>query len=181
VQHEVEARGFAVLRKAVPPAAVESVLRHIHLDLVRNGLDAETLGGWLWGAHRFPHLRWDPEIVELASYLPESLREGEMCDPQILLQPPDDCGDVVLESHVDREPEWAQGRRYLRILGVPLSPAHSENGGLQVWPFGSSEPLALTVEPGDVVVMHPSLPHASGLNREGGIRYAIYFRYLEPR
>ena len=31
----------------------------------------------------------------------------------------------------------------------------------------------------DVIVMHPKLPHSSGLNREGRIRYAVYFRYLE--
>jgi len=179
VQHEVEARGFAVLRKAVPPAAVESVLRHIHLDLVRNGLDAETLGGWLWGAHWFPHLRWDPEIVELASYLPESLREGEMCDPQILLQPPDADGDQEITSHVDQEPDWAEGRRYRAIVGFALTPAHEGNGGLIVWPFDTDEPEPLELETGDAVVMHPRLPHSSGLNREGAIRYAVYFRFVE--
>jgi ectoine hydroxylase-related dioxygenase (phytanoyl-CoA dioxygenase family) len=39
--------------------------------------------------------------------------------------------------------------------------------------------VALELEPGDVVVMHPQLPHASGLNREGAIRYAVYFRFLQ--
>ena len=28
--------------------------------------------------------------------------------------------------------------------------------------------------------MHPELPHASGYNREGAIRYAAYFRFLNP-
>jgi hypothetical protein len=28
--------------------------------------------------------------------------------------------------------------------------------------------------------MHPKLPHSSGLNREGAIRYAVYLRFLEP-
>jgi hypothetical protein len=30
-----------------------------------------------------------------------------------------------------------------------------------------------------VLVMDPRLPHASGYNRTGGIRYCAYFRYLE--
>jgi hypothetical protein len=28
--------------------------------------------------------------------------------------------------------------------------------------------------------MDPRLPHASGYNRTGGIRYCVYFRFLEP-
>jgi hypothetical protein len=173
-------RGYAVLRAVIPRFAIEDALRHIHLDVVRSGLPAETLGEWLWSAHWFPHLKWDAPIVSLLEHVPPELRTGQPCDPQILLQPPDDCGDVPLESHVDREPDWAAGRRYVRILGVPLTPAHRENGGLQVWPFGSDRPEALALEPGDLVVMHPDLPHTSGVNREGAIRYAVYFRFLEP-
>src|SRR3954463_11132889 len=92
--------GYAVLRNRVPTAAVDAALRHIHLDLVRRGLDAQTLGGWLWSAHWFPHLKWDPPVAGLASFLPEELRDGERCDPQIVIQPPDDCEDVALSSHV---------------------------------------------------------------------------------
>jgi hypothetical protein len=29
--------------------------------------------------------------------------------------------------------------------------------------------------------LDPELPHSSGINRTGGIRYAVYFRFLEPR
>lgn len=172
-------RGYAILRDAVPREAVERALRHLHLDLVRNGLPADRLGEWLWAAHWFPDLKWDEPVVALASHLPVELREGTMCDPQILLQPPDDCDDVELVSHVDREPEWAEGRRYLRIAGVALSAAGPEDGGLVVWPFDAEEPEPLELEPGDVLVMHPQLPHASGLNRGGRIRYAVYFRFLE--
>jgi hypothetical protein len=172
--------GYVVLRGAVPPDAVDRALRHLHLDVVRNGLPAETLGAWLWSAHWFPHLKWDEPIVALAGHLPEELREGEACDPQILLQPPDDCEDMPIEAHVDEEPDWAGGRSYARIVGVALSAARRESGNLVVWPFGGGEPEALEVEPGDVIVMHPKLPHSSGLNREGRIRYAVYFRYLEP-
>jgi len=175
----VVARGYAVLRGAVPAEAVEGALRHLHHDLVRNGLPADVLGSWLWSAHWFPHLRWDPAIVALAWHLPEQLRLGEMCDPQILLQPPDDGDDQPLEPHVDEEPAWASGRGYRTIVGVALTPAHERNGGLVVWPYDSGDPEPLDLEAGDAVVMHPRLPHSSGLNREGAIRYAVYFRFLE--
>jgi hypothetical protein len=172
-------RGYAVLRGAVPPEVVERALRHLHLRLVRDGLPAERLGEWLWAAHWFPELKWDEPVVSLAAHLPAELREGAMCDPQILLQPPDDCDDVELVSHVDSEPDWAGGRRYLRIAGVALSAAGPEDGGLVVWPFDAAGPEPLELDAGDVVVMHPQLPHASGLNRGGRSRYAVYFRYLE--
>jgi Phytanoyl-CoA dioxygenase (PhyH) len=180
LQLSLAARGYLVLRDAVPREACERALRHIHLDLVRNGLPAETLGEWLWGVHWFPHLKWDPPILELASYLPAELTRGEMCDPQILLQPPDKAEPQPLVSHVDQTPEWANGRPYIAIAGVALSPAHATNGGLVVWPFDSDEPEPTELDVGDVVVMHPQLPHASGYNREGAIRYAVYFRFLEP-
>jgi hypothetical protein len=176
----VEERGYAVLRRVIPRDAVEAALRHLHLDVVRRGLPSETIGPWLWSAHWFPHLRWDPPIVALAEYLPDELREGELCDPQIVLQPPEEGGDEPLVPHLDQEPDWADGRSYRRIVGVALTGAHAANGGLTVWPFGSEQKV-LQLDPGDVVVMHPRLPHSSGFNREGGIRYAVYFRFLEPR
>jgi hypothetical protein len=171
-------RGYAVLRQLIPQDAVEAALRHLHLDVVRRGLPAETLGSWLWSADWFPHLKWDPPIVALASHLPVELRQGELCDPQILLQPPDDCDDQPLNSHIDQEPKWAEGRRYRIIAGAPLTPSRATNGGLVVWPFDGRRE-ALELNPGDVIVMHPNLPHSSGLNREGAIRYAVYFRFLE--
>jgi hypothetical protein len=174
----VASRGFEVLRSAVSDEAVDRALRHLHLDLVRNGAPAETLGRWIWSSHWFPHLKWDDEIVSLLEDLPPSLREGELCDPQIVVQPPDDCADVELESHVDREPEWADGRPYLRIVGIALSVNRRANGGLVVWPLDGGEPEALELAPGDVIVMDPQLAHASGLNREGALRYIAYFRFL---
>jgi hypothetical protein len=175
---EVGARGYAVVRELIPPQAIDAALRHIHLDLVTRGLPPETVGRW--SAHWFPHLKWDPPIVALAWHLPDELREGEMCDPQILLHPPDENGEQLLLPHTDQEPEWANGRRYRAIVGVALTPARAGNGGLIVWPFDAEdEPEPLDLAAGDVVVMHPRLPHSSGLNREGAIRYAVYFRFLE--
>lgn len=176
-----EPSGYEILRGALPLEAVERALRHVHLDLVQRGAPAETIGQWLWQAQWFPHLRWDPEIVSLLDHLPERLREGELCDPQIMLQPPDSCEDVVLEPHVDREPDWAEGRRYCRIVGIALSPSRRSNGGLVVWPLDGRGPEPVDLEPGDAVVMDPALPHTSGLNRDGAIRYATYFRFLTPK
>ena len=181
LEYQLQLEGYAILRRAVPPEAVQRALRHLHIDLVRRGLPADELGAWLWSSHWFPHLKWDEPIVSLIDHLPEQLREGELCDPQIVLQPPDDCEPQELVPHVDREPEWAGGRRYLRIVGVALTAAHAANGGLVVWPFHSRDgrTVALELEPGDVVVFDPRLPHASGFNLEGGMRTAVYFRFLE--
>ena len=175
------ATGYEILRGAVPRAAVERALRHIHLDLVRNGLPVDTLGNWLWSTHWFPHLKWDEEILGLLEPVPARLRVGELCDPQIILHPPDSAVDHPLSPHVDQEPDWADGRPYRTILGIALTRGHAANGGLIVWPLTGADPEPVELEPGDVVVMDPSLPHTSGLNREGAIRYTVYFRYLEPK
>jgi hypothetical protein len=177
---ELNDRGFAVLRKQVPQDALDRALRHIHLDIAERGLPPEELSSWLWSAHWFPHLKWNEEIVALLEHLPPELRDGELCDPQIVLQLPDAADEITLESHTDQEPDWADGRHYRRIVGVALGPNRSTNGGLQVWPLDGGDPVPVELDAGDVVVMSPSLPHTSGLNREGGIRYAAYFRYLDP-
>jgi hypothetical protein len=172
-------KGYDILRGAVPPETIERVLRHVHLDIVRHGLPQEWLSQWLWSAHWFPHLKWDEEIVAVLEHLPPELREGELCDPQLVLQMPDEAEDVELEPHVDREPDWANGRHYRRILGVAVTRNEPANGGLTVWPLDGGDPEALALDAGDVLVMDPQLPHASGLNRTGMIRYALYFRLLD--
>ena len=177
---DIAQRGYDVLRGAVPAAAVDRALRHIHLDVVQRGIPPEWLNEWVWSAHWFPHLKWDAEIVSLLDHLPGWLRDGELCDPQIVVQPPD-AGEHALEPHVDEVPEWAAGRSYERILGIALTRADRRNGGLVVWPLDGGEPEAPALEPGDVIVMHPDAPHTSGLNRVGTMRYAVYFRFLEPR
>jgi ectoine hydroxylase-related dioxygenase (phytanoyl-CoA dioxygenase family) len=171
-------KGYEVLRGVVPEAARDAVLRHIHRDVVSRGLPPERLNEWLWSTHWFPHLKWDPQVLALLQHVPEPLRDGELCDPQILLQMPDEGDEIELTSHVDRVPDWAGGRRYVRIVGVALTPCDRRTGGLVVWPLdgGACEPVDL--EPGDVLVMDPRLPHSSGYNHTGGIRYCVYFRFL---
>jgi hypothetical protein len=172
--------GFAVLRRIVPRESIDTALRHIHKDVMTRGLPQEWISEWEWQTKNwFPHLRWDDEIVQLSSHLPESLRAGWPCPPQILLGFPDVGERAELTPHVDDPPEWAH-KPYAPICGIALTPANERTGGLVVWPFSHrDEPIHLDLDAGDVVVMDPKLQHAGGFNSTGEIRYAVYFRYVE--
>jgi hypothetical protein len=172
-------KGYEVLRGAVPESARDAVLRRIHRYVVSHGLPPEWLAEWLWNAHWFPQLKWEPEVVGLLDHLPDRLRDGELCDPQILLHLPDEGDEFELTSHVDRVPDWADSRPYLRIVGVALSPNDRRNGGLVVWPLDGAKREPVDLVPGDVLVMDPQLPHSSSYNHTGNIRYCVYFRFLE--
>lgn len=169
---------YEVARGAMPLDLVDDALRLLHLDLLTRGASAEELGSWLWGAHWFPHLNYHETITALAEALPAAWRTGERCDPQILLQFPHAGPEPEITFHVDQEPEWAAGRRYERIVGVPLSAWTRDNGGLLVKP--GDEIVAVEVEPGDVLMMTAGLPHSGGVNRTGAVRYGVYFRFLGP-
>jgi ectoine hydroxylase-related dioxygenase (phytanoyl-CoA dioxygenase family) len=181
ITEALQREGFAVLRRLVPRDAIDVALRHLHADVLTRGLPQEWISDWQWVSKNwFPHLRWDREIVQLSEYLPESLRDGWPCEPQILLAFPDTGDPWELTPHVDAPPEWAGGKGYRSICGVALTPSHARNGGLVVWPFNDGgRPYEATLEPGDVIVMHPQLPHTAGFNATAEIRYAIYFRYVE--
>jgi hypothetical protein len=166
-----------ILRGRVPAQLIEDALRLLHLDLLERGASAAELGGWLWGTHWFPHLNWRDEITRLARALPEDWQTGSMCDPQILLQFPHVGPDPEITFHTDSEPEWANGRRYMRIVGVPLSPWREENGGLIVRLDGAT--AAPQLDPGDAILLPPDLLHSGGVNRTGAIRYGVYFRWVE--
>jgi hypothetical protein len=168
-----------VRRGVVPLDRIDDALRLLHLDLLERGASADELSSWLWGAHWFPHLRYDDRIVELARSLPGDWRSGTFCDPQVLLQFPHVGPEPEIKFHLDQEPEWASGTRYARVVGVPLSRWTRENGGLLVQSDGGPVPVEL--DPGDAVMMTPDLPHSGGINRTGSIRYGIYFRWLADR
>jgi hypothetical protein len=168
---------FRVGRGLVPPRLIDDALRLLHLDLLERGATAEMLAEWLWGAHWFPHLRHHPAVVALAEALPPAWRTGTLCDPQILLQFPHAGPEPEITFHIDEEPHWARDRRYLRIIGVPLSPWRRCNGGLLV--KRRDETVAVELDPGDAVMMTPDLPHSAGLNRTGSVRYGVYFRWLD--
>ncbi|HEY2321160.1 MAG TPA: hypothetical protein VGH67_22820 [Solirubrobacteraceae bacterium] len=168
---------YEVRRRVIDPGLIDDALRTIHLDLLSRGASAEELSQWLWGAHWFPHLNYEPQILALAEALPDDWRIGERCDPQILLQFPHVGPVPGVTFHLDQEPAWADGKRYRRIVGVPLSRWSRDNGGLLVKHGGHAEPVELV--PGDVVAMSPDLPHSGGINTTGTVRYGIYFRWLE--
>lgn len=174
---EPVATGVEIRRAVVPEELVDAALRLLHLDLITRGASAEELGAWLWAVHWFPHLRDDPRITALAQALPAAWRTGEICEPQILLQFPHSGPEPEITFHLDHEPDWAQGRRYERIVGIALSRWDRENGGLLIRRDGRP-PLAVELDPGDAVMMKPDVWHSAGINRTGSIRYAVYFRWL---
>jgi ectoine hydroxylase-related dioxygenase (phytanoyl-CoA dioxygenase family) len=178
MQQRAAGTEYRVGRGLVPLEVVDAALRLLHLDLLERGASAETLAEWLWQAHWFPHLSHHPAVVALADALPPDWRAGTLCDPQILLQFPHFGPDPEITFHVDEEPHWAQERRYARIVGVALSPWRRENGGLLV--KRADETLPVELDPGDAVMMTPDLPHSGGVNRTGGVRYGVYFRWLDP-
>lgn len=169
---------YEIRRGAVDPDLVEDALRLLHLDLLTRGASAGQLSEWLWGAHWFPHLNYDPRITALAEALPPDWQTGTRCDPQILLQFPHVGEPPEITFHLDQEPPWAEDRRYRRIVGVALSRWTRASGGLLVQP-GDGEVVAIELEPGDAVMMMPDLRHSGGVNTTGQIRYGAYFRWLD--
>jgi hypothetical protein len=121
---------FEVRRGVLDPALIDGALRTLHLDLLSRGASAEQLSDWLWGAHWFPHLNYEPQIIALAEALPQEWCRGERCDPQILLQFPHVGPVPEITFHLDEEPAWADGKRYRLIVGVPLSRWSREMGPL---------------------------------------------------
>lgn len=170
---------YEVKRRIVPAELVDGALRVLHLDLLRRGASAEEMGGWLWGAHWFPHLVYEPAIAALAEALPAQWRTGVRCDPQILLQFPHVGPVPEITFHTDEEPAWAEGRRYRRIVGVALSRWHRDNGALLVKRGDQVE--AVELEPGDAVALAPDLLHSGGINLTGSVRYGVYFRWIDER
>lgn len=167
---------YRIERGAIAGELVEDALRALHLDLLSRGADPPELGQWLWSAHWFPHLRAAPAIEALRAALPAGWQTGIPCEPQILLQFPHVGPDPEISFHLDAEPAWAQGRRYLRIVGVALSPWRKDNGGLLV--RSGAAVTAVELDPGDAVCMATDLWHSGGVNHTGHIRYGVYFRWL---
>jgi ectoine hydroxylase-related dioxygenase (phytanoyl-CoA dioxygenase family) len=43
----------------------------------------------------------------------------------------------------------------------------------------ADETIAVELDPGDAVMMTPDLPHSGGVNHTGGVRYGVYFRWVQ--
>ena len=175
---EFEESGYAILRKVIPKESIDAAVRLIYKDLFDLGISSREIVWWRDDACWFPHLRWHYEIHQLARYIPTEYRQGEACDPQILLAPPDEPKQYELTPHIDEPPKWATNG-YESIVGIPLTPHNREQGGVQIWPF-DDEPFIPRLEPGDCIVLHSKLPHCGVPNLQGGVRMAVYFRFLEP-
>ncbi len=185
VRDALDNDGYIALRQLVEARRVDRALRVLNLAVVHHGLAPHEIQQWTTTTY-FPHLRWEPDILELRRPLEELLPaepEEQWADPQLLLRFPDEGDSWPLTPHVDGVPDWASDRDYRFIAGVALTPSRRQDGCLAVWPgsqAGStvSSPRLVELDPGDVVIMHPDLRHSSTLNRSGSVRYAVYFRRL---
>jgi hypothetical protein len=174
------------LPEAVMPARVEAAMRRLLMELRWHGLTPQQAEEWSDGTF-FPHLRWEPEIWATLPDVAAELfgwREGDdWAEPQLVMRFPDAEQQWRMQPHVDRLPEWATGRTYRGITGVALTAATARDGAPYVWPGShrgaDSEPMPLTLSPGDALFMHPQLRHSGGLNLGATIRTAIYFRLLK--
>lgn len=155
----------------------DAVMRAMLLDLAATGLSSREIAWWTSAACWFPHLRDHAAVRALADALPADLRAGTPCEPQLLWSLPEEF-DGEPWPHVDQPPPWAEGRRYLRIVGVALTPWTAANGAPLM--HAADGVRAAEMEAGDVLVMAPELPHTRGVNRSGQLRAAAYFRFLEP-
>ena len=181
----LEQDGYVVLRQAVPPAAVSTALRRLHLAIRREGLTPEQVEQWQYGTF-FPHLRWEPEIwgalPEVAAELLGWQQGDDWAEPQIVLRFPDEEQAWLVAPHVDELPAWAVGRRYRGIAGVALTDVGPQDGPVCVWPGSqigrATQPVPVLLAAGDVLLMHPRLGHSGTLNCGGRVRIAVYFRLL---
>lgn len=175
---KLETQGYVILRNVIPKHAIDAAVRLIHKDLFDYGISSREIVWWRDNACWFPHLRGDYRILMLSDSFSEYFSTDGMCEPQILLAPPAESKEYEIEPHIDEPPAWAGQRQYRTIVGVPLTPHNEKQGGVQVWPF-DGEPVIPELEPCDVLVMHPKLPHCGVPNLNGGVRMAVYFRFLE--
>ena len=183
-----ERDGYLVIRSAVGPQAVDAALRMLNLALRRRGVSAEEIDECQESTF-FPDLCTEPQVWALlpagAAPLLGSGEGDEWTEPQLLMRFPDEDEAWPLQPHVDRVPEWAAGRRYKGIVAVALTTARERDGTPYVWPGThrrgaprAGKPVAVPLEAGDALVMHPALEHGGSPNLGGTIRTAVYFRLL---
>jgi hypothetical protein len=173
--------GYQILEDIVPTNVTEDMRRLFLLEIVNWGLPKNQFDDWHNTKAWFPTLR--DHVEHLVDYVPSSMRDGTLCEPQILLHFPDENLDYELSPHRDQEPEWANDRKYSAIAGVALTDQTEFNGGLIAWgkgdkPCSRYNSTSLYLCEGDIIVFDPDLWHSGGLNATGDIRMMVYFRWL---
>lgn len=189
--------GYMVVTNAIAKATRERAWRSIWLALRTYGLTAEQIVEADRSTY-FPHLRWETPILDLLPRAVTDLYDLDhplatadafrprnlWGDPQILLRFPNTDADVtrgVPVPHADALPPWADERmHYPVIFGAGLGDC-----GLMVWPGSHRldrdrlpviEPVPVTWDAGDVLIMHPRLEHAGLPNPTGEVRACVWFR-----
>lgn len=165
-----------MIRAESLPSHAEAVMRMLLLDIADYGISAREIEWWREAACWFPHRRDSVEVENLRDCLPDELRSGVCCEPQILWHLPERY-EGELWPHVDQEPPWAEGRKYIRIVGVALTPQTRSNGAIRL--HTDKGIVVPEMKVGEILVMDPKLPHTRGINYSGQLRAMVYFRFLE--
>lgn len=166
---------MVIHRSVIPESYTDDVLRRIHLDVAENGIDAAALREWATTT-AFPHLRFCDEMIELRDYMQAAIMDGlvDWAEPQIIYRYPDAAESWPIAYHVDLTNE---GEQFGGIYAVPLTRSWPRDGCLMI-PQDEGVHVFVRADVGDVINLLPSTPHASGLNRGGRIRAAVYFRHF---
>jgi hypothetical protein len=162
-------------RQAVPYGLVTDALQTIWNDLLRRGLLPDEVDGYRRSHDWFPWLKPSDAIETLRLHVDRELDPiGASCEPQIMVQFPDNF-DGKLLPHIDRRDPMRMP--YRTIAGVALTEQHERNGGLHWWNGEGLRTVLEPLAPGDVVELPGQVPHASGGNHTGMPRVAVYLRW----
>jgi hypothetical protein len=166
--------GVTIYRGVIPHELAKDALRRLQLDVVQHGLKPKELAEWATTT-AFPHLRWEPEVIELRDYMQAAVMDGyvEWCEPQIIYRFPDAATVWPIRFHID---EAIDGEQFGGIYAVPLTRSSREDGCLMI-PANEGDRAYIEADVGDVLSIHPGQPHAAGLNTGASIRAAIYYRH----
>jgi hypothetical protein len=167
---------YEVRQQCVGVELTTAVLRAIHRDIEHQGLSPGDLRSWAEESCWFPGLRGHSSVIALREALPAEWRVGQPCEPQILMDWPNEY-EGQLWPHLDQEPHWAEGRKYSDIVCVPLIPWTVANGTVIIFEGGEARE-AVELRVGDVLWLNPTTPHSRGVNRSGLPRFGVYYRWL---
>lgn len=169
-----------VHRAVVPAEVTRAARRRLLLELRRCGVSATDVAEW---SHTgwWPSLRHEPEILAVREPLRRFERSGDVWgEPQILIRLPDEDDTLLGPPHVDTLPPWAEaeGLRYKRILSVELTNTAPDGGGTMI--HAPQDLIPVRQREGDVLSLHPDVPHSGSPNFSGDARMALFFRLMEP-